>query len=391
MKKTIIVDNGSTSKKYALYDNLTQSLFSHYEKIPETFLLTEVKSGDEKESKISPETFDNSFADFIDRLFKYDLIGTEDDIGTIAIRIVAPGKFFQDHRLINKDYLMKLDEVCELSPLHIKPVKAELANIKDRLGEVKIVSISDSAFHKTITEPAKMYAFPFELTEKLELYRYGYHGISVSSVLREFSNNFGEAANIIVCHLGGGSSVTAIKNGRSFDTSMGFSPLEGLPMATRIGNADINAVISVMDSENFDSTELQTFLYKECGMKGLSGVSDDTRVILEAAQKGNKNAELALNVYAYQIKKTIGAYRTVLGSLDALIFTGTIGERSAEIRRRICDGLESIGISIDLAKNKVQLSGRGLIGTPSSPIKIAVLPTSEIEEMAKISATIINN
>ncbi len=240
-----------------------------------------------------------------------------------------------------------------------------------------------------MNQSAKLYAFPKKIIEKLGLYRYGYHGISVSSVVDDVKKNYTEYNNLVVCHLGGGSSITAVKNGQSFDTTMGFSPLEGLPMSTRAGSADPNALISIMDSEDFDTKELQNFLYKECGLKGLSGLSNDTRVILDEVSKGNPDAIKALDLYIYQIQKTIGSYFTVLGGLDAIIFTGTIGERSAEVRRRICNGLSILGVEMDPGKNKLQINGDGQITGTESKVKIFAIRTKEIKEMFRILQTLI--
>ncbi|HMO78817.1 MAG TPA: acetate/propionate family kinase [Candidatus Paceibacterota bacterium] len=389
MKKTIIVNNGSTSKKYAFYNDREYLFFCHYEETPDGFIVNEKFKEVSKEQKIDKETFHSSFSNFIDKLLEYQLIDSEDDINAIAIRIVAPGIYFQDHKIIDEEYLLKLDDVYNLSPLHLKPVKDELFNIKERLGDIKIVGISDSAFHKNLPEVAKIYAFPKEIVKKNQLYRYGYHGISVNSVYDKFVQKYGNTSKIIICHLGGGSSVTAIKDGKSIETSMGFSPLEGMPMASRVGSADPNALIAVMESEDFDTKELQEFLYKECGVKAISGISADTRVLIEEAQKGNHDANLALDFFAYNLQKNIGAYYAVLGGLDALIFTGTIGERSAEMRRRILEKLEVFGLKVDHSKNKITINGEGLIQDTNSVTKIAILKTAEIEKMAEIAFDIV--
>jgi acetate kinase len=387
--KTIIVNNGSASKKYALFDGEKEVLSSHYEKTPSSFILTETIGNSDTEIGIDESIFTESFSDFINKLIEKKLIVNRKEISAVAVRVVAPGLYFQEHHLVDNEYLYNLDNISDLSPLHVKPTQIEISNIKDELSDVRIFAISDSAYHKTMNQSAKLYAFPKKLIEKLGLYRYGYHGISVNSVVDEVKNNYGEFNNIIVCHLGGGSSITAVKNGQSFDTTMGFSPLEGLPMATRAGSADPNALISIMDSEDFDTKELQNFLYKECGLKGLSGISSDTRVILDEVAKGNQDAINALELYVYQVQKTIGAYSTVLGGFDALVFTGTIGERSAEVRKRICAGLQTLGVFLDPGKNKIQINGDGSIHGAESKIKIFAIRTKEIKEMSKILQTLV--
>jgi len=385
MSKTIIVNNGSVSKKYALYENNKELFKIHYEKTPVDFIITEVKDGEEKEEQIYPNVFEDSFSDLIDRLLKHDLILYEDDIDAVSLRIVAPGKFFQKHRLIDKKYLLELDDIYELSPLHIGPVKKEISEIIERLPKVKMLAISDSAFHNTMSETAQSYSFPEKMTKKLDLYRFGYHGLSVSSVIRILDKKDSSLDKIIVCHLGGGSSITAVKNNKSVDTSMGFSPIEGVPMATRAGTADPNALISIIESENMSTDELQDFLYKKCGLKGISGTSGDTRVILAKAHKGDKKAELALDVYAYQIAKTISSYYIVLGGIDAIVFTGTIGERSAEVRKRICEKLSIFGAELDNGENKTSIKGGNSINSVDSKIKVEIIPTAEVDEMAQVT------
>jgi len=389
MNKTIIINNGSASKKYALYEGNVALFNIHYEQTPTNYIVTEISNKEEKEEQIDSSIFKESFSDFIDRLLKYDFISYEDDIDAVALRIVAPGKLFQEHRIIDKNYLVKLDDICELSPLHITPVKKEISEVRERLPKVKLVAVSDSSFHKTMGENARMYAFPCKLTEELELYRYGYHGLSVASVVRLSEEKNSNLKKVVVCHLGGGSSITAVKNGQSVDTSMGFSPLEGVPMATRAGSADPNALISLINSEDFTTSELQEFLYHECGLKGISGTSGDTRIILEKAKEGDKRSQLALSVYIYQIVKTISSYYPVLGGLDAVIFTGTIGVRSAWIREQICEGLSIYSISIDLSKNKLSIKGEADLSSSESKTKVLVIPTAEIDEMAQITNRIL--
>lgn len=390
MKKTIIINNGSTSKKYALHDDRGDLISVFYEKIPDGYQITqELKSDNpDKENKlesiIDKNTFDNSFSHFLNLLLKENIISFEEDIKNVAFRIVAPGIYFQDHKIINDEYLMKLEEVFEDAKLHLEPVKNEIINVSTRIPQIKMYGISDSAFHKNKLETAKYYGIPNEIAKKLDLYRFGYHGISASYANRVLQKEQPELKKVIFCHLGGGASVTAIKNGKSIDNSMGYSPLEGVIMATRPGNIDANAVLKIMEYKDFDIDEMKNYLYKECGVKGLSGMSSDTRKILEAASNNNYTANLTLDVYAMNIKKYIGSYFAMMGGLDALIFSGTIGERSSDVRKRICENLESLGAVLDLSKNKLQIKGSGNIHTKDSNVRIIVLPTDEDKEMANI-------
>lgn len=380
----IIVNNGSASKKYSLYKKDELLMTTHYEKIHESFLKTEIIKDKEEDNEISPDLFKDAFNDFIENLLNKKIIKSEEDIKKIGIRIVAPGTFFQSNYLIDGKFLEELEDKKTISPLHIGPVQEEISEILDRMPKIPIYAISDSAFHKNKPKYSNIYAYPKEITKKLDLYRFGYHGLSVSSIVNKLKKENNLPEKLIVCHLGGGSSITAVKNGVSIENSMGYSPIEGIPMATRSGNVDPNSLFAIMYEKDFDSQEIQRFLYKDCGVKGISGLSGDTRVILIEAQKGNEDAKLALDYYAYEIQKTIGAYKTILGGLDTIVFTGTIGNRSSDIRKRICDGLESTGISLDQSKNKLMIKSEGSIKDQYSESEILVIETQEMSEMNRI-------
>jgi len=380
----IIVNNGSTSRKYSLYKEDVLLMSAHYEKINNSFLKSEITKENYKEEEILVDIFKEAFKDFITTLIKENLINSEEDISKIGIRIVAPGTFFQHDYLVDSDFLEQLEDKKIISPLHIEPVQIEISEILDNMPKIPIYAISDSSFHKDKPKFSNIYAYPKDITEKLDLYRFGYHGLSVASIVNKLKEKGGLPNKLIVCHLGGGSSITAVKNGLSIDNSMGYSPIEGIPMATRSGNVDPNSLFAIMDEKDFTTNEMQKFLYKECGVKGISGLSGDTRVILTEAQKGNEDAKLALDYYSYEIQKTIGAYKTILGGLDAIVFTGTIGERSSDVRKRICDGLGALDISIDQSKNKLLIKSEGDIKDELSKTDVLVMRTHEMEEMNRI-------
>ncbi len=384
----LIVNNGSASRKYALYRGKEPLYCVHYEIVINEFLKTKKDSKKETEEKIDSEIFNDALGDFINELTKNNIIKTVDDINKIAIRIVAPGVFFQQHHIVDEKFLEMLDDKKHLSPLHIDPVQREISDLMDKIPNVPIYAVSDSVFYKDKPQCSSIYAYPKEVTEKLELYRYGYHGISVSSVVKKVEKQQKLPEKMIICHLGGGSSITAIKNGKPIDNTMGYSPLEGIPMATRIGNVDPNSLFAIMEEYDYEIPELQNFLYKECGFKGISNLSGDTRAVLKEAQLGNKDASLALEYYAYEIKKIIGGYRTILGGLDTIIFTGTIGNRSADIRKRICLGLEETGIILDDANNKIMVNSEGKISLDSSDTEILTIETNENGEMNEILESI---
>jgi len=377
----IIVNNGSASRKYSLYKEEVLLMSAHYEKIDNSFLKTEIINEKTREEEISIDIFKEAFKDFIKTLIKDGLINSEEDISKIGIRIVAPGTFFQSDYLVDSNFLEKLEDKKVISPLHIEPVQREISEILDNMPKIPIYAISDSAFHKGKPKFSNIYAYPKDITEKLDLYRFGYHGLSVASIVNKLKEEGSLPDKLIVCHLGGGSSITAVKNGSSIENSMGYSPIEGIPMATRSGNVDPNSLFAIMDEKDFTTDEMQRFLYKECGVKGISGLSGDTRVILIEAQKGNEDAELALDYYSYEIQKIIGSYKTILGGLDAIVFTGTIGNRSSDIRKRICDGLGALDISIDQSKNKLMIKSEGDIKDDVSKVDVLIMDTHEMKEM----------
>lgn len=253
----------------------------------------------------------------------------------------------------------------------------------DRLPKTPHFAISDSSFHSTNPEHVKRYAISNSATEKIELYRYGYHGISVSSIVEKMKSQNTLPAKMIVCHLGGGASLTAVLNGKSLENSMGYTPIEGILMSTRSGNIDAGAVLALMDYEDYDPSEMKEILFNESGLKAVSEVSADTRDLIEQAEKGNKKAILALDMYIHSIKKYIGAYLAILGGLDAIVFTATVGERSYKIRERICSHLEHLGISLDVDLNKKLNEHEGYINTPGSDVSILIQKTDEMAEMAR--------
>ena len=380
----IIVNNGSASKKYSFYKDEDLLMSAHYEKIDNSFFKTEITTKQSSDEEVSIDVFKAAFKDFINTLIKEKLINSEEDISRVGIRIVAPGTFFQNNYLVDSKFLENLEDKKIISALHIGPVQKEISEILDNMPKIPIYAISDSAFHKDKPKFSNVYAYPKDITEKFDLYRFGYHGLSVSSIINRLKGEGKLPENLIICHLGGGSSITAVKNGLSIENSMGYSPIEGIPMATRSGNVDPNSLFAIMDEKDFTTEEMQRFLYKECGVKGISGLSGDTRVILIEAQKGNVDAKLALDYYSYEIQKTIGAYMTILGGLDTIVFTGTIGNRSSDIRKRICDNLEVLDISIDQSKNKLMIKTEGNIKNNLSKVDVLVIETHEMMEMNRI-------
>ena len=259
----------------------------------------------------------------------------------VGIRIVAPGKFFTEHREVDAEYLEKLKEASKITPLHIEPVLKEIEEIKDKYPDTKIIGVSDSAFHRSMPEVARVYAIPLKLREKYGIERQGYHGLSLASIVENVQKERGVVPEkMIVVHMGGGTSVTALKDGLSLDTSMGWTPLEGVPMAERVGDIDPAALAYLASQENLTGENLEKFISSECGLEAISGLEHgDMKEIIEAAPN-NPKAKLALDLYIYRVRKYIGAMAAVLGGCDLLVLTGTIAEGSELVRQKMSENFE---------------------------------------------------
>lgn len=384
-KKFLVINVGTASKKYAFYLGEQKLTSTHFEKENGGFIVTR-KDKDGKENKISitENDFQNSSAKEIEFLINRGLIKDKSEINGVGFRVVCPGEYFNQTRRIDIEYRQKLKENIIKASLHIVAISEEIDRFVMAFPEISIFGVSDSAFHKTLTKEAKYYAFADDVAKELGIERFGYHGISMQSVLRKLSISLGKTPpNIIICHLGSGSSITAIKDGKSFDTSMGFTPLEGLVMATRTGDIDSGVLFYLMKIKNWTIEQLNEFLNKKCGLLGLSGKSDDIRELITLEEKGDEQVKLALDLWAYRVKKYIGSYILALGGLDVLVFTATVGERSWIMRQKILKGLENLGFAIDDVKNKkiTETNSEGEIQKDGSQIKIMVIKTDEMEEI----------
>ena len=358
MKKYLIVNIGSTSRRYAIYSDDHELFSSHLSKKEKIFIS--------------------------DLLFAEELIQDKSDISAIGIRVVAPGVYFLKNRVINKRYLTELRKVESSAPLHITPVLEEIRRLKKEFPETKLIGVSDSRFHKDFPDKARTYGLPYKIAEKYDLHRYGYHGISFESVVDKLRQQGPLPKKLIICHLGGGSSVTAVNNGKSVDTTMGFTPLEGLPGGTRVGDIGPGAVIYLSEKLKTSCKKLEHFLNTECGFKGLGG-SQDMMILLELEKskdkKKAKKANLAIELFIYKIRKYIGAFTATLDGLDMLVFTGVMGEESNIIRRRICTGLDHLGINLSQKLNKeIQ---QGIISPKASKVKVAIVLSSEMNKIYK--------
>ena len=301
------------------------------------------------------------------------------EIGAVGHRVVHGGEEFTGSVIIDEKVIASIRKFADLAPLHNPPNLDGILAAQHHLPNVKQIACFDTAFHATIPKVAYMYALPYELYEKYGIRRYGFHGISHRYVARRAAAIMGRGKydiNAITCHLGNGCSVTAVKQGRSIDTSMGLTPLEGVPMGTRSGDLD-PAIIFFLEDKGYDVHELNTLCNKQSGLLGLSGISNDMRILQESAIKGDERAKLAIDVFCYRIKKYVGAYAAVLDTVDAVVFTGGIGENSVFMREKICNAVTQIGVKLDLAANKDAIAREAKINTKDSQVKVFVIPTNE--------------
>jgi len=317
---------------------------------------------------------------------KRGVIKDASEISAVGHRVVHGGEDFFHSVLIDDEVIKTIKSYISLAPLHNPPNLAGIKAARSLLPDVPQVAVFDTAFHQTLPEKAFLYALPYKYYEKYKIRRYGFHGTShryIAKRAAKFLKKPLKELKIITCHLGNGCSITAIDRGKSIDTSMGFTPLEGLVMGTRCGDVDAAAVLFLMEKENFTTAQMDNLLNKQSGLLGISGISNDLREVQKWAVKGDQRAKLALEVFAYRIKKYIGAYSAILGGLDALIFSAGIGENEANIRDRVCQGLEFLGVYLDKKKNRALSKASRFISTESSPAKILVIPTNEEEMIAE--------
>lgn len=310
---------------------------------------------------------------------KHGAINSMDEINAVGHRVVHGAEKFSESVIIDENVLKAIEECSELAPLHNPPNIMGIKACKELMPNTPMVAVFDTAFHQTMPESSYIYPLPYEMYKKHGVRRYGFHGTShkyVSNKAAEILEEDMKDLKIVTCHLGNGASVAAIKNGESLETSMGFTPLEGLAMGTRSGDMDPAIIIYLMEKENMTIEEVNTMLNKESGVLGISGISSDFRDIEDAANEGNHRAQLALDKFNIRVKKYIGAYAAIMGGIDVLVFTAGVGENSPETRKYVCEGLEFMGIDIDKDANKVRGKEK-ILNKENGKVKILLIPTNE--------------
>lgn len=311
---------------------------------------------------------------------KHGAIKTIDEINAVGHRVVHGGEKFNSSVLINDEVIRKIEECIEIAPLHNPPNLAGIRAISELLPDVPQVAVFDTAFHQTMPDYAYMYGIPYALYQKYGIRRYGFHGTSHRYVSRRACEFLGlnyEKAKVITAHIGNGASITAVKDGKSIDTSMGFTPIEGLMMGTRSGDVDLGVVTFLMEKEMINSASVSTLFNKHSGVLGVSGISSDMRDIEKAISEGNERAKLALNIYEYRIIKYIGSYFAALNGADVLVFTGGVGENQTGTREKVCKSFSYMGLKIDEVLNAGSKGKEVLLSTPDSSVKVVVIPTDE--------------
>jgi acetate kinase len=294
--------------------------------------------------------------------------------------VVHGGEAFNASVLIDDEVIRAIEDCVPLAPLHNPPNLIGIRASAEVMPGVPQVAVFDTAFHQTMPKKAYLYAIPYDYYERLQIRRYGFHGTSHRFVSKRAAELLGRPADqlkIITCHMGNGSSLAAVKNGVSVDTSMGFTPLEGVPMGTRSGSIDPAIIQYLMVKENHAITQVTEILNKKSGVLGISGVSSDFRDLLDAALGGNGRAQAALELFTYSVKKIIGGYTAAMGGCDALVFTAGIGENHIAVRRMVSEGLECLGLTLDQEKNKALNGKEGVISTDGSANSIMIVPTNE--------------
>jgi acetate kinase len=381
----LVLNSGSSSVKYRLYNMEVEQCLAWgiVERIGASGAVLKHNRFDGHDIKLGGNIVDHSKAiEFILAILlspNHGVIKGTDEIKAIGHRVVHGGEKFTGSVVINEAVMTQLYDCVELAPLHNPHNIKGITACRKLMKDVPQVAVFDTAFHTNMPDYAYLYGLPFSIYKKYSVRRYGFHGTSHRYVADQAAKLLGKPLkeiNLITCHLGNGCSMAAVKGGISVDTTMGFTPAEGLLMGTRCGDLDPAALLYVMAREEIDLSAANSLINKHSGLMGVSGVSNDMREIEKEVEKGNGQADVALNLFCYRIKKYIGAYAAAMGGLDGIVFTGGIGENSAEVRKRSLDGLDFLGIKIDPKLNAAQSSEERFIDE-SSRVRAMVIPTNE--------------
>lgn len=393
----LVINCGSSSLKYQLIDMEEKKVLAKglaerigieggrvkYEAAGKDEIVIEEKLADHKAAlKIVLDSLQHA---------EYGAVKSLDEIDAVGHRVVHGGEAFAQSVIIDEKVMKAINDNVEIAPLHNPPNIIGIEACKEIMGDVPMVAVFDTAFHQSIPALNYIYALPYEYYEKYKVRRYGFHGTSHQYITERAADMLGkklDEVNLITCHLGNGSSISAVVGGKCFDTTMGFTPLEGLAMGTRTGDMDPAIVPFIMDKENLSTEEMSNVMNKKSGVLGISGVSSDFRDLEEAAEKGNDRAQLALDIFENRVRKYIGAYLTEMDHCDGIIFTAGVGENSITTRERVIKGLTSLGVKIDDDKNDMR-GKEAVISTDDSSIPVLVIPTNEELKIAMETAKLV--
>lgn len=385
----LVVNAGSSSLKYQLYDmdtnkpvakGVVEAIGETNSKVKHERLTDHKKFEDQRvvanHTDATKITLDLLTSD------EYGSFRDMSEIYAVGHRIVHGGPWLTESVLVTDSVIADLEKCVDIAPLHTLAHLAGIRGCMEVMKDIPQVLVIDTAFHRTMPAKAYMYPLPYSIYEKYKIRRYGFHGTShryVSGKVIDYLGGNPEGTKIITCHIGNGSSITAIKDGRVVDTSMGFTPLDGIEMGSRCGAIDPAIVPFIMEKENISPKEMQNYMNKECGLLGVSGVSGDMRLLMSAVRKGEPRAVLAYDILIYDIQKYIGGYVAALNGVDAIAFTAGIGENTPELRRDVINGLSYLGVKLDEEKNLIgkNLPEPALISTPDSKVKVYVVETDE--------------
>lgn len=385
----LVVNAGSSSLKYQLYDmdtnkpvakGVVEAIGETNSKVKHERLTDHKKFEDQRvvanHTDATKITLDLLTSD------EYGSFRDMSEIYAVGHRIVHGGPWLTESVLVTDSVIADLEKCVDIAPLHTLAHLAGIRGCMEVMKDIPQVLVIDTAFHRTMPAKAYMYPMPYSIYEKYKIRRYGFHGTShryVSGKVIDYLGGNPEGTKIITCHIGNGSSITAIKDGRVVDTSMGFTPLDGIEMGSRCGAIDPAIVPFIMEKENISPKEMQNYMNKECGLLGVSGVSGDMRLLMAAVRKGEPRAVLAYDILIYDIQKYIGGYVAALNGVDAIAFTAGIGENTPELRRDVINGLSYLGVKLDEEKNLIgkNLPEPALISTPDSKVKVYVVETDE--------------
>lgn len=397
--KILVINCGSSSLKYQVLDMTNEILLAKglVERIGiEGSVITHEKIGMDKFKFTAPmANHKDAIGHVLEALTnaEHGVLNSMDEITAVGHRVVHAGEKYASSVLITEDVINALEECIDIAPLHNPPNLLGIAACQELMPNTPMVGVFDTAFHQTMPPESYIYAIPYEYYEKYKIRRYGFHGTSHKYVAERTADILGvniDDLKIITCHLGNGASVSAIKRGKCIDTSMGFTPLEGLVMGTRSGDIDPAIVSYIRQKENLAHGEATEILNKKSGVLGISGVSSDFRDLEEAVAAGNERAALALKVFAHKVKFYIGAYIAEMNGVDAIVFTAGVGENDIGMRDVICSELGNLGIKLDLVKNKVR-GKESIISREDSKVKVLLVPTNEELMIARDTFSIVKN